>query len=153
MDTLFIREAVPDDIEDLMELVEQSDMSPDNTLSTEEARDLFGKITDTGCHKIYIAKLNASIVGTFALIVVQSLTHNGGRSCVIEDVVVQKDLQGHGLGRQMMNFAADKARDLKCTKMVLSSGKARIQAHAFYELLGFEKDGYRFALNLKEENN
>ncbi len=152
MDTISFREARLDDVPELMRLIGQSDMSPDNLLTIEQASDLLAGIANTGCHKIFVGELEGSIIGTFALIVVQSLTHNGGRSCVIEDVVIQKELQGQGLGRYMMTHAAHLARDLGCSKMVLSSGKARVKAHSFYEGLGFERDGYRFALNLKVAN-
>jgi GNAT superfamily N-acetyltransferase len=151
MDTISFREARLDDVPELMRLIGQSDMSPDNSLTLERASDLVAGIAETGCHKIFVAELDGAIIGTFVLLAVQSLTHNGGRSCVIEDVVIQKDLQGQGLGRYMMNHAVDSARALGCSKMVLSSGKARTKAHTFYEGLGFEKDGYRFALNLTEE--
>ncbi len=66
----------------------------------------------------------------------------------MEDVVVKNDVQGQGVGREMMQFAADTARQLGGHKLVLSSGKARKQAHSFYEYLGYEKDGYRFVLKL-----
>ena len=66
----------------------------------------------------------------------------------VEDVVVDIDFQGKGLGRQMMNYAAEVARQLGGEKLVLSSGKARTNAHEFYEHLGYKKDGYRFSLKL-----
>lgn len=149
MEAISYREAETKDLPELLKLISQSDMSPDNALTLEDASGLMAKIKATGCHKIYLAELDGSIVGTFALIMVQSLTHNGGRSCVIEDVVVKSGLQGQRLGRQMMNYAAEISRNQGCYKMVLSSGQARTKAHTFYEGLGFVKDGYRFALNLK----
>ena len=148
MNQLKIREAIISDLPAIMKLISQSDMSPDNQLSESDANDLFKRISSTGCHKIYIASIDDSIVGTFALILIQSLTHNGGRSVVVEDVVVDMNFQGKGLGRQMMDYAAKAALQFGGEKLVLSSGKARTNAHEFYEHLGYKKDGYRFALKL-----
>ena len=151
MGNLEIREANVSDVPEIMKLIGQADMSPDNQLTESDARQLFEGIVRTGCHKIYVASLGASVVGTFALVLIQSLTHNGGRSVVVEDVVVKKEFQGQGLGREMMRAAAEAAKELGGEKLVLSSGKGRIQAHAFYEHLQYKKDGYRFMLSLKED--
>ncbi|MCB0324759.1 MAG: GNAT family N-acetyltransferase [Bdellovibrionales bacterium] len=148
MTTCTVREAVAADVPAIMELIAQQDMSPDNRLSESEAKRLFEEITNTGCHKLYVAFVDSRLVGTFALVVVQSLTHNGGKSAVVEDVVVRSDVQGHGIGRQMMDYAAEKARAVGAQKVVLSSGQARENAHAFYEHLGYKRDGFRFGLTL-----
>ena len=148
MSELKIKEASISDLSEIMELIGQGDMSPDNQLSESDAHKLFEKISSTGCHKIYVASIDNSIVGTFALVLIQSLTHNGGRSVVVEDVVVDIDFQGKGIGRKMMDFAAEAAREFGGEKLVLSSGKARTNAHDFYKHLGYKKDGYRFALKL-----
>ena len=148
MNQLKIREAQLSDLPKIMKLINQSDMSPDNHLTDSDARILFENITRTDCHKIYVVFSDTTLVGTFALVAIQSLTHNGGRSAVLEDIVVKSSLQGQGARRKMMAFAADAARQMGCQKLVLSSGKARTKAHSFYEHLGYEKDGYRFALEL-----
>jgi GNAT superfamily N-acetyltransferase len=152
MNTVTVREAVKADMPSVMKLIGQSDMSPDNELTLAQADELFEKITATGYHRLYVAELDSSIVGTFALVVVQQLSHNGARSVILEDIVVRSDLQGHGIGNQIMKSAIDRAQALGCYKICLSSGKAREQAHAFYEKLGYDKDGFRFAMKLKEEN-
>lgn len=148
MSKLNIREAVHTDLPSIMELIEQPDMSPDNQLNDQDSRKLFEEITSTGCHKIFVAFSDSELVGTFALVYVQSLTHNGGSSAVVEDVVVKHSAQGQGLGRAMMQYAAEAAKRLGAQKLVLSSGNARIKAHEFYEHLGYQRDGFRFALDI-----
>ncbi|MFN8389920.1 MAG: GNAT family N-acetyltransferase [Bdellovibrionota bacterium] len=144
-----IRKALDKDIPFVLNLIAQADMSPDNTLSPAQATELFHNIERTGCHTIYVAESANEVIGTFALVVIQQLSHSGARSMIIEDVVVRSDLQGQGIGQQMMRFATDQAKALGCYKVCLSSGTARIKAHEFYEQMGFKKDGYRFALPLK----
>ena len=68
---------------------------------------------------------------------------------MVEDVVVRCHLQGLGIGRKMMEYAAEATRGFGGEKLVLSSLKERISAYAFYEHLGYKKGGFRFALILK----
>ncbi len=146
MDILSIREATLEDLPQVMNLIGQSDMSPDNQLTERQAKDIFRQITRTPFHRLFVAELENQIVGTFALIVIQQLSHNGASLGVIEDIVVRSDLQGNGFGRQIMEFAAQEAQVLGCQKLTLSTGNARIKAHDFYESLGYRQDGIRFAL-------
>lgn len=144
---LDIREAQLADMPAVMQLIGQADMSPDNELSDEQVEELYHQIDGTPFHRLYVAELDAEIVGTFALIVVQQLSHNAARSVVIEDIVVRSDLQGRGLGEELMEFAFQESQVLGCLKLTLSSGNARAKAHEFYEKLGYKRDGIRFALS------
>ena len=99
-------------------------------------------------HRLYVAELGTNIVGTFALIFIPGLSHSARDSCVIEDVVVAQEMQGAGIGKQMMHFAMAAAAARNCYKLVLSSHLQRERAHRFYEGLGFRKHGYSFLLDL-----
>lgn len=68
---------------------------------------------------------------------------------IIDDVVVKTDLQGQGIGKTMINFAIQRARDLGCYKISLTSGQKRTDAHIFYEKLGLRKHGYTFYLEIE----
>ncbi len=148
MEELIIRLATQEDMPAVMNLIGQSDMSPDNKLTNDEVTKLFQIITSTPYHRLYVAELKNKVVGTFALITVQQLSHNGAKSMVIEDIVVNNDLQGHGIGKRIMEFAAKEAQSNACYKMILSSGNARTKAHSFYESFGYKRDGIRFAIEL-----
>lgn len=148
MEDLIIRLANNSDMLDIMSLIGQSDMSPDNNLSEAKVNELFRTITSNPFHKLYAVELESEIIGTFALITVQQLSHNGARSMIIEDIVVKFNFQGQGIGKNIMDFAARESQSNGCYKMILSSGDARTQAHNFYENLGYKKDGIRFAIEL-----
>lgn len=68
----------------------------------------------------------------------------------MEDVAVLNDLQGKGIGKLMMKFAMEKCKEAGCYKLVLSSNVKRIEAHAFYESLDFEKHGFSFKVKFAE---
>lgn len=115
-----------------------------NILTLEEAQILFQKMQTYPDYKVYIAEREDEIVGTFALLIMDNLAHQGTPSGVVEDVAVREDLQGKGIGKKMMEFAMEKCTEAGCYKMVLSSNLKRKEAHAFYESLNFEKHGFSF---------
>ena len=66
----------------------------------------------------------------------------------IESVRVRSDLRGHGIGRAMMLWSLDRARERGCRMAQLTTDKRRKDAHRFYASLGFEAshEGFKLAL-------
>jgi GNAT superfamily N-acetyltransferase len=118
------------------------------TLSNDQAEALFEKMLSYPNYHIFVAKIENQVVGTFALLIMDNLAHVGTPSGVVEDVVVSEAFQGQGIGKEMMNFAMNRCRQFGCYKMVLSSNLKRIEAHQFYENLGFKKHGFSYRINL-----
>lgn len=143
-----IREASKEDLLDILELYKQPDMDNDKVLSLEQAEVIFTRISVYPNYKIYVAVVDGKIIGTFALAIMDNLAHMGATSGLIEDVVVKTDLQGKGIGKQMMKYAIECCRKHGCYKVALSSNLKREKAHCFYESLGFKKHGYSFLLEL-----
>ena len=138
------REASSADIEALLGLYELLEFKPVQSLSLEAARVRFERYQEYPNYRIYVAELGEVIVGTFALIIVDSVAHAGKPFAVVEDVVVSQDCQGRGIGKRMMEFAMCRCKEFGCYKLTLSSHLKRQQAHSFYESLGFEKHGFSF---------
>jgi len=90
------------------------------------------------------------VVGTFSLLFAQHLSHNGARSLVIEDMVVETQCREQGIGRAMMEFAIARAREKNCYKISLSSNTRRSEAHEFYEKLGFRRHGISFYMPVED---
>jgi GNAT superfamily N-acetyltransferase len=143
-----IREALKEDLPDILGLYEQPDMDNGSILPLDKAEAIFAKMAAYPDYKVYIAVVDGVTAGTFALAIMDNLAHMGAASGLIEDVVVRKDLQGRGIGKQMMAYAAEYCRKRGCYKVVLSSNLKRENAHRFYESLGFDKHGYSFLLEL-----
>lgn len=138
-----IRESSIDDIAEILKLYASS-LDKGAILSIENAEILFKKMEQYPNYKIYVAEKKREIVGTFALLIMDNLAHQGTPSAIVEDVVVQKVWQGKGIGKLMMKFAMEKSKQAGCYKLVLSSNLNRKEAHAFYESLGFEQHGFGF---------
>lgn len=143
-----IRAAERDDLPAILSLFAQTDMDGEAVLALEDALPIFERIQQPPDHTMYVAVRDGEIIGTFTLLVVQQLTHRGARSGLVEDVVVQADQRGQGVGQAMMAFATEVLRAAGCYKVVLSSGARRVDAHRFYERLGFRKHGESFLLDL-----
>ena len=149
MTSLLIRTAEKKDLESVLELYHCLTEDPEDKISLTEAIEKFEKMKTYPDYTLYVAEYNDEIAGTFAVLIMDNLAHRGEPSSIVEDVVIRRDLQGKGIGREMMKFAMKISRQKGCYKMVLSSHLRRENAHKFYESLGFKKHGYSFTVDLK----
>lgn len=148
-----IRQAVNDDLPKVLEIYRELTEDPEDKISLVEAEIKFKKINSYPDYKLYVAEYENQIVGTFTLLIMDNLAHRGEPSAIVEDVAVKKELQGKGIGKEMMKFAMEVGRQKGCYKLVLSSHLRREQAHKFYESLGFTKHGISFGVNLKSSDD
>jgi GNAT superfamily N-acetyltransferase len=148
--TTIIRAARPADLSAVLALYAQPDLDNGDVLPVAEAEQIFARFARYPDYTLYVAERESRIVGSFALLIMDNLGHLGAPSAVVEDVVVDPGLHGHGIGHAMMDFAADKAREKDCYKLVLSSNARRERAHKFYEALGFERHGFSFRMRFDE---
>lgn len=144
-----IKEASNQDLSGILNLYSLV-LDKGNILTNEQAEIIFKKMQTYPNYKVYVAENEEHIVGTFALLIMDNLAHQGTPSGVVEDVAVLNELQGKGIGKMMMEFAIEKCREVGCYKLTLSSNLKRTEAHAFYESLNFEKHGFSFRLNFLE---
>jgi GNAT superfamily N-acetyltransferase len=143
-----VREATAADIPAVLALYAQPELDDGKVLPIDEAVALHQRFARYPDYALYVALERDTVVGSFALLVMDNLGHLGAPSGIVEDVVVAPQRQGHGVGQAMMRFALERCREKRCYKLVLSSNARRARAHAFYEKLGFERHGYSFRVDL-----
>lgn len=143
------REAGREDLPQVLGLYAQPGLDDGNVLSLERAERIFERMARYPDYSVYVALCDGRIVGTFALLVMDNLAHLGASSAIIEDVAVEPDWQGRGVGKAMMRHALELCRDKGCYKAVLSADLVRERAHAFYESLGFTRHGYSFRIDIR----
>jgi len=144
-----IRKVAEADLASVLRLYAQPGMDNGRVLTVEAAAQILRRMATYPDYAVYAATANdGSVVGTFALLVMDNLAHMGAPSAVVEDVCVDEQLRGLGIGRAMMRFAMDFARERGCYKLALSSNTARERAHAFYRSLGFKQHGLSFHVQL-----
>jgi GNAT superfamily N-acetyltransferase len=139
-----IRQASESDVPAIMDLYAQPDMDNKNVLTPDEAKMLFKRFSLYPRYYIYIAVHENQVIGTFALLIMDNLAHQGTPSGIVEDVAVSPLWHGKGVGKQMMEYAMRVCKEAGCYKLVLSSNVRRVRAHQFYESLGFRQHGISF---------
>jgi len=147
-----IRPATRDDVPAILDLLADDDLAshPEATGHGPLAPYLeaFDDIAADPNSTLYVARLGERVVGTFQLFVVRQLAHRGGRVAQIESVHVASDVRRRGIGEAMMRFACEEARRHGCHRVQLTSNKRRVDAHRFYERLGFVPSHEGFKLPL-----
>ena len=109
----------------------------------------FEQIDKDTNHELIVAERDGEVIGTSHLIFIPSVSFQGGLRAQIESVRVDKRLQSHGIGSQMMKWAMDRARQRGAHIIQLTTHQTRLDAHRFYERLGFKGSHLGMKLSLK----
>lgn len=95
-----------------------------------------------------LAMLDGETVGTIQLTFIPGLAALGAKRCLVEAVHIVPTHRNKGLGSEMIQWAIEQARERDCGMVQLTSNKKRLDAHRFYERLGFLKshEGFKYYL-------
>ena len=113
-------------------------LSPTRPIQTHSSEELNSKLICGSGLTLFVARelSHQSIVAMVSLVRIERLS----RSCGwIEDVVVHKDHQRKGLARALVSGAITTAQARGMKHLDLTSGLARVEAHALYKSLGFKR--------------
>lgn len=88
------------------------------------------------------------ILGCLQLTFIPGLSRQGAWRAQIEGVRVASAARGKKIGEELIAFAIGEARSRGCGMVQLTTDKTRIDAHRFYERLGFvaSHEGMKLAL-------
>ncbi len=143
-----VRTAREADLPGILSVYSSAGLEKRGSLELADARRLFSKISSYPFCKLYVAEAEGQLLGSFELLIMDNFANGGLRSGLVEDVAVAREAQGRGVGKAMMLFAMEECRREGCYKMALSSNEIRVEAHAFYESLGFTRHGFSFRVEL-----
>lgn len=99
---------------------------------------------------LFVATDEGKVVGTLTLVIFSIPT---GVRAWIEDVVVDENARGLGIGEALTNAAVNEARGRGVRSIDLTSRPSREVANALYQKLGFERretNVYRFLVEPPE---
>lgn len=147
-----IRLATEADLPEIQRLYAETGLDGGHPLPLAAARDILARMGRYPSYRLWVIERNGEVVGTYALVLMDNIAHSGRPLAVVEQVGVDKRMQGQGIGTHMMHHAMDLARAAGCYKLMLSSHVARPDAHAFYDKLGFERHGYGFIVTFNDEH-
>lgn len=88
--------------------------------------------------EIYVIELQGEIVATGKIMIEMKLHNYFTNMGHIEDVVVRADQRGNGVGKVLIKFLRNRAKELRCYKVVLDCGRENVE---FYQKCGFKKKG------------
>ena len=97
----------------------------------------FAAIEQDPNNELIVVEQGSVVVGTMQLTVVPSLSFQGSRRLQIESVRVDGRYRNQGIGRHMIEWAIEQARQKNCRLVQLTTHKSRADAHRFYARLGF----------------
>ena len=145
--------AKEEDIPRILELYDELALPPVQSRPegypiTDKYRRVFSDILDSPAQQLLVAEEKGRVIGTLVLITVPSLGHVGSPWMGIENVVVTATGRRLGAGKLMMDYAEAAAKKASCYKIQLISDNRRVEAHKFYEALGYASTGQGFRLYL-----
>jgi len=115
--------------------------------SPDQAAERIGRIAADPSTWVIVAEVESELAGLGALHV-QNLVERDEPGCEVAGLVVGQRFRRQGIGELLMQALEDEARRRGGKFMVLNTAHRRADAHAFYEALGYEHTGRRYAKQL-----
>lgn len=116
--------------------------------TSEQAAERIERIAEDPSTWVIVAEVDGEIAGLGALHV-QNLIEWDELGCEVAGLVVAEHFRRSGVGEILMQALEDEARRRGGRWMVLNTAHRRADAHAFYEALGYEHTGRRYAKELR----
>jgi ribosomal protein S18 acetylase RimI-like enzyme len=97
----------------------------------------FSEIDNDKNNYFIVVEDSHKIIGTLQLTIMTYLTYQGGKRGQIEGVRIDEVYRGRGIGKLMIEWAINKAREDGCHLVQLTMDKKRLETIEFYKKLGF----------------
>lgn len=138
MSRVTFRDATPWDVPTIIELLREDKLGAAREIAPlddyAQAFDVFLTQPQT---TLIVGDQGGAVVAFYQLTTIDGLSHAATRRGNIEDVRVAERLRGQGIGHEMMEDAADRARALGCGMVQLVAHTTRQATHRFYLSAGF----------------
>lgn len=151
MPRLSFRDATPADLAFILALyVEDSVLATDDDPARamdQPYLDALATIDADENQRLMVAELEGERVGTIQLTYVPGISRRGMWRGLIEGVHISSAHRNKGLGTELIDWALDQCRARGNVSLAqLTSNKKRLDAHRFYERLGWKKshEGFKF---------
>lgn len=141
---MIVRRIKETDLDKLL-LLYQHLHDDDLPASKDRLDEVWQKIIGNDAFVYFVIELDDIIVSACNLTIIPNLTRGGQSIGLIENVVTHGEYRNRGLGKKIIEAAADFAKNENCYKVMLLSNSKRKDAHKFYESIGFsseDKIGY-----------
>lgn len=148
-----LRKAIESDVGPIVELIARDQLRAAVESAAPERRApylaAFRAIDADPAHLLCVVEDAAgAVVATMQLTFLPGLARSGATRLQIEAVRVDAGLRGLGLGSAMISWAVAEGRRRGAALVQLTSDNTRVDAHRFYERLGFTQSHAGFKLQL-----
>ena len=151
-DVLF-RRATRADLPSIVRLLAEDDLGSQREQNEdplpESYYSAYEEINKDPHHELIVAELDEAVIGTLHLMFLPSISFQGGLRAQIESVRIVNQLQGQGIGSEMMKWAIERAQARGAHIVQLTTHKSREDAHRFDERLGFKGTHLGMKLSFK----
>ena len=101
-------------------------------------------------HRLWVAETEEGVVGMLHLAAYRVFTDLGAKRAQITTWFVLGRCRGQGIGARLVAAAEAEARAMGARFVVLTSNKARTDAHRFYRTLGYDQRHEGFKKDLSK---
>ena len=136
MPQVTIRDAQPGDVDALIALLAQMD-PPGEAPDRDAALSAIDAIDRQPGMRHVVAVVEGAVVGSVMLAIMPNLSHHAQPWAQLENLVVDEAHRRTGVGRALMAWCEDTARDAGCYKLQFQSRNHRRDSHRFYRRLGY----------------
>ena len=149
MGNITIKEASKNDIPLILGLLyELGRPKPQKDSEVDSFRKLAKKYITDSDKQILVAVLDDTrIIGMVSMMFLSRLNRDSFEMYIPELVVI-KEHQNQGIGKQLIDSCIAIAKKKNCHRIRLESGNQRKESHNFYNHLGFEQNAQSFTLNV-----
>jgi ribosomal protein S18 acetylase RimI-like enzyme len=109
----------------------------DHDMTEEEAKERIAKILEDETQILFVADVDGEVMGYNSVSANYELLN--GIQARIEGLVVDESTRGMGVGRMLMEEAEEWAREKGSKSVKLGSNVKRVEAHKFYEKIGYTR--------------
>ena len=102
----------------------------------------YNMIKNNSNHKVYVLEENNKIISCGTLLIEPKFIHNCSNVGHIEDIVVDKNTRGKGLGKKIINYLTEESKKYNCYKVILDCSVNHI---TFYNKCNYKSKGHCMA--------
>jgi ribosomal protein S18 acetylase RimI-like enzyme len=104
-------------------------------------------ILSNPAYKTFVAIMDGSVCGMIGALTYPSYEHNDASGRILA-LVTSSTVRRRGIGRALIATAEKNLAQRGVCRVALDTRLTREDAHKFYELLGYERNGWRFVKQL-----
>jgi GNAT superfamily N-acetyltransferase len=109
----------------------------------EEMTERLETLLPNEAYACFVACINDQVIGIIGLTKGIYFEKNGCYAR-ISALVVSEEFRGNGIGKQLVRYGEEWAKEQGATAILLNSGKQRTDTHEFYRSLDYDDTGLRF---------